>query len=310
MAVVTTPLTQEYSGGILAREQVSLWRDGLRRLRRNKLALAAAFYLVFIIAVALVAFVWTPYDPKAQGVCPVSFAYADGPSAQHLFGCDPLGRDILSQMMQGAQISLGVGIGTSLIVLLLGVSVGLLAGYTRGWLDSVISLVINIFYGIPPLLVALVLYIVLGPGLVNIVIAIAATTWMDMARLVRGQALSIREREYIEAARASGTKSGRILFSHIFPNSLGPIIVQATFVIPIAILTEAFLSFLGVGIRPPLFSWGAVASGAADGATPLNLLQSAAHIVLFPSLALSVTLLAFNFFGDGLRDAFDPRQKR
>jgi oligopeptide transport system permease protein len=310
MASITTPISLEYAGGILAREQVSLWRDGLRRLRRNKLALVAAFYLIGIVLVALVAFVWTPYDPKAQGVCPTTEAFANGPSGGHLFGCDSLGRDILSQMMQGAQISLVVGVGTSAIVLAVGVSIGLLAGYARGWVDGLISLIINVFYGIPPLLVALILYILLGPGLLNIMIAISATVWMDMARLVRGQTFSIREREFIEAARSSGAKAGKILFGHIFPNALGPIIVQATFVIPIAILTEAFLSFLGLGIRPPLFSWGAVASGAAINASPLALLQSAPHIVLFPSLALSLTLLAFNFFGDGLRDAFDPRQKR
>jgi oligopeptide transport system permease protein len=310
MATVLTPITEDFAGGILAREQVGLWSDGLRRLRRNKLALAGAFYLIFIVAVALLAFVWTPYDPKGQNVCPVEFSYADGPTVAHPFGCDPLGRDILSQMMQGAQISLAVGVGTSLIVLIGGVSIGLLAGFTRGWVDSIISTIINAFYGIPTLLLSLVLYIVLGPGIITIMIAISVTTWMDMARLVRGQALSIREREFVEATRASGTRRGRILFTHIFPNALGPIIVQATFIIPIAILTEAFLSFLGVGIRPPLFSWGSIASGANDGATPLNLLQSAPWIVLFPSLALSVTLLAFNFFGDGLRDAFDPRQKR
>lgn len=310
MATVVTPITEDLTTGVLTREQVSLWRDGLRRLRRNKLALAGAFYLVFIVAVALLAFVWTPYDPKAQGVCPLELAYADGPSLRHPFGCDPLGRDILSQMMQGAQISLAVGVGTSLIVLFVGVAIGMLAGFVRGWVDAVISTIINAFYGVPTLLLSLILYIVLGPGLVTIMVAISATTWMDMARLVRGQTLSIREREFVEAARSSGTRQVRILLTHVFPNALGPIIVQATFIIPIAILTEAFLSFLGVGIRPPLFSWGAVASGAADGATPLNLLQSAAHIVLFPSAALSITLLAFNFFGDGLRDAFDPRQKR
>jgi oligopeptide transport system permease protein len=310
MTAIATPVAQDYGGGLLARQQVSLWRDGLRRLRRNKLAVVAVVYLFVIVVAALLAFVWTPYDPKAQGVCPLTLQFADGPSGAHPFGCDALGRDILSQMMQGAQISLGVGVGTSLIVLLVGVGVGLIAGYARGWVDGLISLVINIFYGIPPLLVALILYILLGPGLVNIMIAISATIWMDMARLVRGQTLSIREREFIEAARSSGTRTRRILFSHIFPNALGPIIVQATFVIPIAILTEAFLSFLGLGIRPPLFSWGAIASGSAINASPLALLQSAPFIILFPSLFLSVTLLAFNFFGDGLRDAFDPRQKR
>ena len=203
-----------------------------------------------------------------------------------------------------AQISLIVGVGTSAIVLTVGVVVGLIAGYFRGWIDNVISVFINIFYGIPGILVAIILYLVLGRGLGNIMIAISATAWMDMARLVRGQAFSIREREYIEAARASGARSGKILFGHILPNSLGPIIVQATFVIPIAILTEAFLSYLGLGIPSPLASWGSIAS-EGYAALPLE-----PYMMLWPAVALSLTLLAFNFLGDGLRDAFDPRQRR
>jgi ABC-type dipeptide/oligopeptide/nickel transport system permease subunit len=269
-------------------------------LRRNRLALAAVVYLVFLVVLAVVALFWTPYKPNAFGSCET---YAT-PSAAHPFGCDELGRDSLSRLMAGTQVSLLVGVGTAFIVLSIGVTLGLLAGYLRGWVDGVISLVINIFYGIPALLVALILYILMGPGLLTIMIAISATIWMDMARLVRGQTLSIREREFIEAARASGARTGKILFGHIFPNAMGPIIVQATFVIPIAILTEAFLSFLGLGVPPPQADWGGMAS---EG---LQAIRFVPHIVLAPSLALSVTLLAFNFFGDGLRDAFDPRQKR
>jgi oligopeptide transport system permease protein len=290
----------EYAGGTLAREQVSLWRDGWRRLRRNKLALAAVVYLGLLVVVAVVAFFWTPYKPNLIGVCDT---YAT-PTGAHPLGCDELGRDSLSRLMVGTQVSLAVGLGTSLIVLLVGVTVGLIAGYFRGTIDTVISLFINIFYGVPSLLLALVLVLRFGAGLVTIMIAISTTIWMDMARLVRGQTLSIREREYIEAARASGAKAGKILFGHIFPNALGPIIVQATFIIPVAILTEAFLSFLGLGVPPPQADWGGMAS---EG---LPAIRYVTHIVTFPSIALSVTLLAFNFFGDGLRDAFDPRQKR
>jgi ABC-type dipeptide/oligopeptide/nickel transport system permease subunit len=297
---VLVPTTQEYAGGTLAREQISLWRDGWRRLRRNRFALVAVFFLAFVVLVAIVATVWTPYPPNKVSACET---YAT-PSAAHPFGCDELGRDSLSRLMAGAQVSLLVGVGTALIVLAVGVTLGLLAGYLRGWVDGVISLVINIFYGIPALLVALILYILMGPGLLTIMIAISATIWMDMARLVRGQTLSIREREFIEAAKASGARTGKILFGHIFPNALGPIIVQATFVIPIAILTEAFLSFLGLGVQAPQADWGGMAS---EGLQAIRLVP---HIVLAPSIAISLTLLAFNFFGDGLRDAFDPRQKR
>jgi len=300
MATAVIPATQDYAGGVLVREQVSLWRDGWRRLRRNKLALAAVIYLGFIVLVAVVAFFWTPYNPNFIGACTTY----EAPSTAHFFGCDESGRDSLSRLMVGSQISLGVGVGCAVIVLLLGVCVGLAAGYFRGAVDAVFSVVINVFYGIPPLLVALILYEVLGPSVINIVIAISATLWMDMARLVRGQTLSIREREFVEAARASGARAHRILFSHIFPNALGPIIVQATFVIPAAILTEAFLSFLGLGVPAPTADWGGMAKEGVDA------IRLVTHIVMFPSIALSLTLLAFNFFGDGLRDAFDPRQKR
>jgi len=280
--------------------QASLWSDAWRRLRRNRLALVSAVYLVLLVAVALVALVHTPYSYRDVGVArPYS-----GPSGANWFGADILGRDVLSRLMVGAQISLIVGVGTQVLVLAVGVPIGLLSGYYRGLFDTVVAFIINVFYGIPDLLVAMILLLLLGPSLNNIIIAIVATRWMDMARLVRGQTLALREREFIEAARASGAKPAKILFGHILPNSLGPIIVQATFGVPAAILFEAFLSFLGIGVQPPTPSWGSM---AADG---LAAIRIAPHMVIFPSIALSLTLMAFNFLGDGLRDALDPRQKR
>jgi ABC-type dipeptide/oligopeptide/nickel transport system permease subunit len=302
MATLLPTPAVEYAGGTLAGEQVSLWRDGVRRLRRNKLALAAAIYLMVLALVCLLSVFWTPYKPNLIGTC-VTYAL---PTGAHPLGCDDLGRDSLSRLMVGSQVSLAVGLATAFIVLVIGVAVGLVAGYFRGTVDAFISLAINIFYGVPPLLVAVALYVLLGPSLINIIIAISATGWMDMARLSRGQALSIREREFIEAARSGGARAGKIVFGHIMPNALGPIIVQATFVIPAAILTAAFLTFLGFGVPPPTADWGGMAS---EG---LPSLQGGfdPYILLWPAVALSVTLLAFNFFGDGLRDAFDPRQKR
>jgi len=281
-------------------EQASLWSDAWKRLRRNRLALVATVYLVFLISIALVATVWTPYRMSAIGVAQT---YAT-PSSAHWFGADSLGRDILSRLMVGAQVSLIVGVGTQVLVLLVGVPIGLAAGYYRGWFDSIVSFLINVFYGIPDVLVAMIMVFLLGPSLANIIIAIVATRWMDMARLVRGQALSIREREFVEAGRASGAKPAKMLFGHILPNALGPIIVQATLGVPAAILFEAFLSFLGVGVQPPTPSWGSMAS---DGVAAI---QYAPHIVIAPSIALSLTLMAFNFLGDGLRDALDPRSRR
>jgi ABC-type dipeptide/oligopeptide/nickel transport system permease subunit len=302
MATLIPVPAVEYAGGTLAGEQVGLWRDGVRRLRRNRLALAAAIYLMVLALVCLLSLFWTPYKPNLIGTC-VTYAL---PTGAHPLGCDDLGRDSLSRLMVGSQVSLAVGLATALIVLVIGVAVGLVAGYFRGAVDAFISLAINIFYGVPPLLVAVALYVLLGASLINIIIAISATGWMDMARLSRGQALSIREREFIEAARSGGARAGKIVFGHIMPNALGPIIVQATFVIPAAILTAAFLTFLGFGVPPPTADWGGMAS---EG---LPSLQGGfdPYILLWPAVALSVTLLAFNFFGDGLRDAFDPRQKR
>jgi len=285
----------------LARAQIGLWQDSWRRLRRNSLALVSATYLGLLVVVALVAVVHTPYSMSHEGVT-LPF---QGPTAAHPLGGDAAGRDILSRLMIGAQISLIVGLATQAIVLAVGVPLGLAAGYFRGWLDNVLSFVISVFYGIPDILVAMMLIVILGkPGLDKIIIAISATRWMDMARLVRGQAFSLREREFVEASKASGARSRKILFGHLLPNALGPIIVQATLGIPAAILFEAFLSFLGLGVPPPTPSWGSM---AADG---IQAIQISPHIVLAPAVALSVTLMAFNFLGDGLRDALDPRQKR
>jgi len=280
--------------------QASLWSDAWRRLRRNRLALAAAIYLVLLVGIAILAIFYTPYRMSATGIAP---DYAP-PSLAHWLGADNLGRDQLSRLMIGAQISLIVGVGTQLLVLAVGVPIGLLAGYYRGWLDQVVTFVINVFYGVPDLLVALILVFLLGPSLANIIIAIVVTRWMDMARLVRGQTLALREREFIEAARASGAKPMKMLFGHIMPNALGPIIVQATFGVPSAILFEAFLSFLGAGVQQPTPSWGSMAKDGVDA------IQFAPHMVIAPAIALSLTLMAFNFLGDGLRDALDPRSKR
>ena len=290
-AVVTRPIEPE---------QASLWSDAWRRLRRNRLALAGVIYLTLLVAVALVSLVYTPYRMSEVGL---GIPYTH-PNHQFLFGTDSLGRDVLSRLMVGSQVSLVVGVGTQLVVLAVGVPIGLMAGYFRGWFDQVVTFIINLFYGIPDLLVALLLVFLLGPSLTNIIIAIAVTRWMDMARLVRGQALSLREREFIEAARAAGARPAKILLGHILPNALGPIIVQATFGVPSAILFEAFLSFLGLGVPPPMPSWGSM---AAEGIAAIRI---APHIVIAPAIALSLTLMAFNFLGDGLRDALDPRQRR
>lgn len=280
--------------------QASLWSDAWKRLSRNRLALVGTVFLLLVVAGAVIAVFWTPYRMSEIGAA----APYDGPSLAHPLGADNLGRDQLSRLMVGAQISLIVGVGTQLLVVLVGVPIGLVAGYYRGWIDTVVSFLINVFYGIPDLLVALILVFLLGPSLTNIIIAIVATRWMDMTRLVRGQTLSLREREFVEAGKAAGARPLKMLFGHILPNALGPIIVQATFGVPSAILFEAFLSFLGVGVQEPTPSWGSMAKDGVDA------IRFAPHMVIFPSIALSLTLMAFNFLGDGLRDALDPRSRK
>jgi ABC-type dipeptide/oligopeptide/nickel transport system permease subunit len=290
-------VSSEYEVG----EAVSLWQDTWRRMRRNKLALIASGMVLFIIAVAIVAQFWTPYPIWKQGVGPTY----QTPTLKHPLGLDQSGRDILSRLMGGAEISMQVGIGTALLSSIIGIVLGLLAGFYRGWVDNLISLVINVWYGIPDLLVVIMIVVITGRReLLFIIIAISITAWVNMARLVRGQTLSLREREFVEAARSIGTRDTGILFRHIFPNALGPIIVQATYLVPAAIIFEAFLSYLGLGVPPPNPSWGAMTSEGYRS------LQYAPHITVSPAIALGLTLVALNAFGDGLRDALDPRMRK
>ncbi len=281
-------------------EHVTLAQDAWRRLRQNRVAVIGLVIIVVFVVVALISIVWTPYPTWQQALGPTY----QGPTLRHPLGLDDYGRDILSRVMGGAGIALAVGVGASLIASMIGIMLGMIAGFYRGKVDVVISLVINISYGIPDLLIALIMVLLIGRGIQNIILAISVTAWLGMARLVRGQTLSIREREFVEAARTIGTPDLMILLRHILPNALGPIVVQATYLVPAAIIFEAFLSLLGLGVPPPSPSWGRMASEGYKA------LQIAPHIVLAPCLALSLTVLAFNWLGDGLRDAIDPRMRR
>ena len=281
-------------------EQVTLWQDAWRRLTRNRMAVIGLVIIGFFFVTALISFVWTPYPIWRQALGPTY----QGPSLIHPLGLDDYGRDIMSRVMGGAGIALSVGVGASMVASTIGIVLGLLAGFYRGKIDVAISLLINISYGVPDLLLALILVVLVGRGIQNIILAIAVTAWLGMARLVRGQTMALREREFVEAARSIGTKNLKILTRHILPNALGPIVVQATYLVPAAIIFEAFLSLLGLGVPPPAPSWGSMASEGYKA------LQVAPHIVLAPCAALSLTVLAFNWVGDGLRDAIDPRMRR
>ena len=281
-------------------DHLSLWQDAWRRLTRNRMAVIGLVIIGVFLITALISIFWTPYPTWRQALGPTY----QGPSLAHPLGLDDYGRDILSRVMGGASIALAVGVGASLLASMIGIALGMLAGYYRGKIDVVISTLINISYGVPDLLIALILVVLIGRGVGNIILAISITAWLGMARLVRGQTLSLREREFVEAARSIGTPNLKILSRHILPNALGPIVVQATYLVPAAIIFEAFLSLLGLGVPPPSPSWGGMASEGYKS------LQIAPHIVLMPCLALSLTVLAFNWVGDGLRDAIDPRMRR
>jgi len=296
----TIESSQEFALETEIAEHVTLGQDAWRRLRRNKLAVIGLVIIGLFVVTALISFVWTPYATWRQALGPTY----QGPTLAHPLGLDDYGRDILSRVMGGAAIALSVGVGASLIASTIGIILGLVSGFYRGKVDAVISTIINISYGVPDLLIALVLVLLIGRGVFPVILAISVTAWLGMARLVRGQTFSIREKEFVEAARTIGTPNRWILARHILPNALGPIVVQATYLVPAAIIFEAFLSLLGMGIPPPAPSWGRMASEGYKA------LQIAPHIVLMPCLALSLTVLAFNWVGDGLRDAIDPRMRR
>jgi len=286
-------------------EQIGLWQDAWRRFRRNRLALLGAVLVALLVLIAFLApllvHLGIIIDPIHQQVENIEV----GPGvAGHPLGTDELGRDTLSRLMYGSRISLSVGILVQGIILPIGLAIGLLAGYFGGRVDNLLMRFTDIWYAFPDLLFVLVLVSVFGPSLLSIFGAIALVNWVNLARLVRGQVLSLKEKEFIEAARSSGSPPLKLILKHLLPNSLGPIIVTLTFGIPQAIFLEAALSFLGVGIQPPTPTWGQMVNDGYEAiyANPTS--------VVFPALAIGFTLLAFSFIGDGLRDALDPRMRR
>jgi oligopeptide transport system permease protein len=227
-----------------------------------------------------------------------------GPSMLHWMGTDGLGRDLYSRVLYGARMSLAVGVVTAVASLLLGTLTGLVAGYFGGWVDELLMRVVDIFYIFPSLLLAILLMLVFGRGPLGIFVAISLTAWVTQARLVRGQVLQAREMAYVESARAMGVSHARILWRHILPNLMGPIIVSLTLQIPTNIMSESFLSFIGLGLQPPFSSWGTL---AAEG---FRSIRAFPHLMIFPGGVLFLTVLAFNALGDGLRDELDPHKSK
>ena len=321
MATTAATTTQQRSSelNVLVRKQRSLWQDAWYRLVRNRAAMVGLVVVIVFMAVAASVQVLTDLhvlkDPLLQDT-PNSLMdpfWADSKfrNAAYPLGSDQLGRDILSRLLWSTRISMLVGFVPVAIVTLVGVSVGLMAGYYGAWVDQILMRITDVIYAFPDLLFLFIIMATLRNtalgdlqgGLFLIFIAIAIVNWVGLARLVRGQVLSLKEREFVEAARAIGAPARRIMTRHLFPNLLAPVIVSIAFGIPNAMLAEATLSFFGIGIKPPTASWGVMIN---EGFTVFS---TTAWPVLLPALCISIVMLAFTFLGDGLRDALDPRMK-
>jgi peptide/nickel transport system permease protein len=277
----------------------SEWRRALRYLRKDVKVIVGGIMLALLVLTALLAPVLAPYDPNAQ-----EFDLLLPPSWQHILGTDEFGRDLLSRLMAGARVSLVVGFAAVGLAVLASVPLGLISGYYGGWVDTVIMRYIDLQWAFPSLIIAVGLMAILGPGLGNVIIAVSLAYIDDFARIARGEVLALREEEYIVAARAAGGSDARLILRHLLPNSLAPLIVQATVSVSYAILAESTLSFLGLGVEITTPTWGLILSGARGFFT------MAWWLAIFPGLAIMVTVLSINFLGDGLRDALDVKVSR
>ena len=275
----------------------SLWSDAWRRLLANKAAVAGGIILLVLIILAIF----------APWIAPHSYAYqnlelgAQPPSGDFLLGTDTLGRDLFSRILYGARVSLLVGFVATGVALVIGVSWGIIAGYFGGRVDSVMMRIVDVLYGLPFIIFIILLMVIFGRNIWLLFAAIGAVEWLTMARIVRGQVLTIKNQEYVLAAKAMGVTNMQMFRKHIFPNILGPIAVYATLTIPQVMLLEAFLSFLGLGIQPPMSSWGTLIRYGVES------MEEYSWLLIYPGLTFTITLFALNFFGDGLRDALDPK---
>ena len=280
-----------------AEQGTSLWHDAWLRLRRNKLAVLGLVVLVLFVAIALLTPWIAPYSYQAQDL----ELGASPPSAAHWLGTDIFGRDLLTQIMYGGRISLAVGFVATSVALLIGVTWGAIAGYVGGRTDAVMMRLVDILYALPFMIFIVLLSVVFGRNMLLLFLAIGAVEWLTMARIMRGQVQSLRQQEFVEAAISLGLSPATLIRRHLVPNALGPIIVYTTLTIPNVMLLEAFLSFLGLGIQPPQTSWGLLISYGAET------MEEYPWLLIFPGVALTVTLFSLNFLGDGLRDALDVR---
>ncbi len=278
----------------------SLTQDAFMRLRKNKMAMIGLCILIFFIAIALFTPLIAPYTYEGQNL----ELGATSPSLQHWLGTDVLGRDQLTRIMYGSRVSLMVGFIATTVALLIGVLWGATAGFLGGRVDAIMMRIVDALYALPFTIFIILLTVIFGSSMLLLFLAIGAVEWLTMARIVRGQVLTIKRQEFVEAAITMGLSPWQIITRHLIPNVLGPIIVYTTLTIPSVILLESFLSFLGLGIQPPQSSWGSLISGGTET------MEEYPWLLIFPGLALSLTLFSLNFLGDGLRDALDPRASK
>ena len=285
---------------MLAIKGRSLWEDAWRRLSRNRAAVAGMVALGVLVLAAAVGPLLAPYAYDQVNKADV---WVPPLSGRHLLGTDALGRDLLARLLMGLRVSLAIGFIATLVSLVIGVAWGAVAGYVGGALDEVMMRIVDVLYALPFIFFVILLMVTFGSNIILIFVAIGAVEWLTMSRIVRGQTQTLKHKEFIEAARAAGLGQGAIIVRHIVPNLLGPVVVYVTLTIPAVILAESFLSFLGLGVQPPMASLGALISGGA------NDMELAPWLLIFPSLTMIATLMAFNFVGDGLRDAIDPKDR-
>lgn len=281
----------------ITRPSMTYWQDAWRRLKENPVAIVALILLILMFLMAAFGPYLQPYDYAEQDFMSIN----NGPSGAHWFGTDPLGRDIFVRAWMGARVSLLIAVVTAFINFTIGVFYGGVSGYRGGVIDNFMMRFIDVIFSIPSMLWIILLMVVMGSGIQTMILALSITGWGGMARLVRGQVLQLREMEFVMAAKTLGADSKRIIIKHLIPNSMGPIIINLTFAIPGAIFTEAFLSYIGLGLPVPTASWGTLAN---DGAQVLLVYP---YQLFFPSMLISITMLGFNLLGDGLRDALDPK---
>ena len=275
----------------------SLWQDAVRRLTQNRAAMIGGITVLVLIILAIF----------APWIAPYSYSYqnldlgASPPSAEHLLGTDVLGRDLLSRLLYGARISLLVGFVATGVALVIGVSWGIIAGYFGGRVDSIMMRIVDVLYGLPFIIFIILLMVIFGRNIWLLFAAIGAVEWLTMARIVRAQVIGLKNQEFVQAAQVMGVSNVSMFRRHILPNILGPIAIYATLTIPQVMLLEAFLSFLGLGIQPPMSSWGTLIRYGVES------MEEYYWLLIYPGLTFTITLFALNFFGDGLRDALDPK---